>query len=159
MRKLAAKLSPEELVTLLNDIFSRFDKWVDSYGLEKIKTSGDSYMVVGGLPLPQKDHAKKMASLALHMQKEVSHLNSELNQALAIRIGIHIGPVVAGVIGTKKFSYDVWGDTVNTASRLESHGIDGQIQVSKDMYDVLKDDFIFEERGLVKLKGKGEFPT
>ncbi len=156
---LSVKLSPEELVTLLNDIFSRFDKWVDSYGLEKIKTSGDSYMVVGGLPQPQKDHAKNMALLALHMQQEVSKLNSELHQALALRIGIHIGPVVAGVIGTKKFSYDVWGDTVNTASRLESHGVDGQIQVSKDMYEVLKDDFIFEERGLVKLKGKGEFPT
>jgi class 3 adenylate cyclase len=143
----------------LNDIFSRFDKWVDLYGLEKIKTSGDSYMVVGGLPLPQRDHPKNMASLAVHMQREVSQLNSELHQALAIRIGIHIGPVVAGVIGTKKFSYDVWGDTVNTASRLESHGIDGQIQVSKDMYEVLKDDFTFEERGLVELKGKGEFPT
>lgn len=156
---LSAKLSPEELVTLLNDIFSRFDKWVDFYGLEKIKTSGDSYMVVGGLPLPYKDHAKNMASLALHMQQELSQFNSELNQSLTIRIGIHIGPVVAGVVGTKKFSYDVWGDTVNTASRLESHGVDGQIQVSKGIYDVLKDDFIFEERGLVKLKGKGELPT
>lgn len=156
---LSARLSPEEIVTLLNDIFSRFDDWVDSYGLEKIKTIGDSYMVVGGLPVPQMDHVPKMALLALNMQQEVSRLNSQLNHYLSLRIGIHIGPVVAGVIGTKKFSYDVWGDTVNTASRLESHGVDGQIQVSKDMYEVLKDDFSFEERGLVNLKGKGELPT
>lgn len=156
---LSARMSPEEIVTLLNDIFSRFDKWVDFYGLEKIKTIGDSYMVVGGLPVPQEDHARKMALLALHMQQEVSWLDSELNDDLALRIGIHIGPVVAGVIGTKKFNYDVWGDTVNTASRLESTGVIGQTQVSKNLYEVLKDDFIFEDHGLVKLKGKGELPT
>ena len=156
---LSSQISPTELVGLLNEIFSRFDRLVERYSLEKIKTIGDSYMVVGGLPLPRSDHAEAIAEFALDMQEEIKKFNAEKDQAFSLRIGINTGPVVAGVIGLKKFIYDLWGDAVNTASRMESHGIPGYIQVSSSTYDRLKDKYLFEERGIIHVKGKGEMTT
>ncbi|HBB31193.1 MAG TPA: diguanylate cyclase [Cyanobacteria bacterium UBA8803] len=157
--ELASICSPTQLVELLNQIFSAFDEVSECYGLEKIKTIGDAYMVVGGLPRPRPDHAEAIAQMALDMQKIINHFNQQNHQALSIRIGINTGPVVAGVIGIKKFSYDLWGDTVNTASRMESQGIANQVQVTEATYQRLKDKFIFEERGLITVKGKGEMMT
>lgn len=156
---LSSEISPTELVKLLNEIFSRFDRLVERYDLEKIKTIGDSYMVVGGLPSPRTDHAEAIAEFALDMQQEIQEFNAEKGQNFSMRIGINTGPVVAGVIGLKKFIYDLWGDTVNTASRMESHGIPGSIQVSCSTYDRLKDKYLFEERGIISVKGKGEMTT
>jgi sensor domain CHASE-containing protein/class 3 adenylate cyclase len=156
---LSSQISPTELVGLLNEIFSRFDRLVERYSLEKIKTIGDSYMVVGGLPLPRSDHAEAIAEFALDMQEEIKKFNAEKDQAFSLRIGINTGPVVAGVIGLKKFIYDLWGDAVNTASRMESHGIPGYIQVSSTTYDRLKDKYLLEERGIIHVKGKGEMTT
>ena len=156
---LSSQISPTDLVGLLNEIFSRFDRLVERYGLEKIKTIGDSYMVVGGLPLPRSDHVEAIAEFALDMQQEIKKFNAEKGQAFSMRIGINTGPVVAGVIGLKKFIYDLWGDAVNTASRMESHGIPGYIQVSSSTYDRLKEKYLFEERGIIYVKGKGEMVT
>ncbi|GAB4178813.1 MAG: hypothetical protein Fur006_11500 [Coleofasciculaceae cyanobacterium] len=156
---LSSEISPTELVNLLNEIFSRFDRLVERYGLEKIKTIGDSYMIVGGLPLPRADHVEAVADFALAMQREIQEFNSEKGQSFNMRIGINTGPVVAGVIGLKKFIYDLWGDTVNTASRMESHGIPGSIQVSSSTYERLKDKYVFQERGVIHVKGKGEMTT
>lgn len=156
---LSSQISPVELVSLLNEIFSRFDRLLERYGLEKIKTIGDSYMVVGGLPLPRTDHAEAVAEFALDMQQEIQDFNAEKGQSFSMRIGINTGPVVAGVIGLKKFIYDLWGDTVNTASRMESHGVPGYIQVSSATYERLKDKYIFQERGVIYVKGKGEMTT
>ncbi|HEY9832222.1 MAG TPA: adenylate/guanylate cyclase domain-containing protein [Stenomitos sp.] len=156
---LSSQISPTELVSLLNEIFSRFDRLLERYGLEKIKTIGDSYMVVGGLPLIRPDHAEAVAEFALEMQQQIQEFNAERGQAFSMRIGINTGPVVAGVIGLKKFIYDLWGDTVNTASRMESHGIPGAIQVSLATYERLKDKYLFEERGTIDVKGKGEMNT
>jgi adenylate cyclase len=156
---LSSEISPTELVNLLNEIFSRFDRLVERYGLEKIKTIGDSYMVVGGLPLPRVDHVEAVADFALAMQREIQEFNAEKSQSFSMRIGINTGPVVAGVIGLKKFIYDLWGDTVNTASRMESHGIPGSIQVSSSTYERLKDKYVFQERGVIYVKGKGEMTT
>ena len=156
---LSSEISPTELVNLLNEIFSRFDRLVERYGLEKIKTIGDSYMVVGGLPLPRADHVEAVADFALAMQREIQEFNAEKGQSFSMRIGINTGPVVAGVIGLKKFIYDLWGDTVNTASRMESHGIPGSIQVSSSTYERLKDKYVFQERGVIYVKGKGEMIT
>lgn len=168
---LSAHLSPKEVVVLLNEVFSMFDSLVEQYGLEKIKTVGDAYMVVGGLPTPRPDHAEAVADLALDMQKGIALANvgPYLGQAptllrspdrsLDIRIGINTGPVIAGVIGTKKFSYDLWGDAVNVASRMESQGIVGQIQVTTATYERLRDKYWFEERGLVQVRGKGNMLT
>ncbi|MDX2129069.1 MAG: adenylate/guanylate cyclase domain-containing protein [Chloroherpetonaceae bacterium] len=136
--KLSIGTTPEALVTFLNDIFSRFDSLAEFYGLEKIKTIGDSYMAAGGIPKPQKDHAKRVAEFALAMQGVIRDFDSAGSVNLAIRIGIHSGPVVAGVIGDKKFIYDLWGDTVNTASRLESQGIAGEIQVSETTFQLIE---------------------
>jgi adenylate cyclase len=157
--ELASRLSPTQLVELLNQIFSAFDELSQGYGLEKIKTIGDAYMVVGGLPKPRRDHAEAIAKMALDMQKIISHFNSQNNQALSIRIGINTGPVVAGVIGIKKFSYDLWGDTVNTASRMESQGKANRIQVTEETYQRLKDKFVLEDRGEIPVKGKGKMQT
>lgn len=157
--QLSEKTSPPELVSLLNEIFSRFDRLTDKHDLEKIKTIGDAYMVGGGLPMPRKYHAEAIAEMALDMQAEISRFNYENNINLSIRIGINTGPVVAGVIGTKKFIYDLWGDAVNTASRMESHGIPDAIQVSEATYNILKDKYLFEERGQISIKGKGEMNT
>lgn len=152
-------LPPKRLVELLNKIFSLFDHLVEKHQIEKIKTIGDAYMVAGGLPLPKKGAVEAMADFALDMQKVLKQFNKENNQTFDIRVGIHTGSVVAGVIGTKKFAYDVWGDTVNTASRMESHGVSGQIQVSEPTYNYLKYKYIFQKRGSINVKGKGAMKT
>ncbi len=157
--QLSEQISPRQLVCLLNEIFSAFDQLSDRNGLEKIKTIGDAYMVVGGIPMPRTDHAQAIAQMALDMQQVVARFNTEHSVKLNIRIGINTGPVVAGVIGTKKFIYDLWGDAVNTASRMESHGLAGRIQVTQSTYECLRDEYQFEERGLIPIKGKGEMTT
>jgi adenylate cyclase len=157
--KLSTHLSPAELVELLNEIFSAFDELADRYGLEKIKTIGDAYMVVGGLPTPSDDHAEAIAEMAIEIQATIAKVRTKSDRQLSIRIGIHTGPVEAGVIGTKKFTYDLWGDTVNTASRMESQGIPGGIQVTVATYDRLRDKYVFEERGIIQVKGKGDMMT
>ncbi len=153
---LSESLAPEELVHLLNRIFSEFDTMVDALGLEKIKTIGDAYMVAGGLPVPRLDHAEAVAELALRMREAASRFVAPDGRSVEMRIGLHTGPVVAGVIGVKKFSYDLWGDTVNTASRMESHGQPGTITVSQTTRQRLGERYTFEARGPVKVKGKGE---
>jgi adenylate cyclase len=152
---LSARLSPIELVNLLNQIFSEFDRLAENFGLEKIKTIGDAYMVAAGLPLPRPDHADAIARMALQMQKTIERFQLDLGEKFQIRIGVHTGTVVAGVIGTQKFIYDLWGDTVNTASRMESHGLPGKIQMTEETYQRLKHQYIFEKRGEVFIKGKG----
>jgi PAS domain S-box-containing protein len=151
----SARTSPTELVKILNLIFSKFDQLAERHGLEKIKTIGDAYMVVAGLPTPRRDHAIAIAEMALDMQAEMVKLGNQIGDVFQLRIGINSGPVVAGVIGIKKFFYDLWGDTVNVASRMESQGIDGAIQVTAATYDLLRDKYLFEERGLISVKGKG----
>ncbi|MDA0672947.1 MAG: adenylate/guanylate cyclase domain-containing protein [Cyanobacteria bacterium] len=165
--QLTQRMSPIALVELLNQVFSQFDHLTDRYRLEKIKTIGDAYMVVAGLPDHRSDHAAAIANMALDMQAVIDRVNDQRTDVegdmpprpLAIRIGIHTGPVVAGVIGLKKFAYDLWGDTVNLASRLESHGIPGKIQVSPSTYACLCKDYDFEARGPVELKGQGVVQT
>jgi adenylate cyclase len=157
--ELSSSIAPTDLVEILNQIFSLFDKLAEKYGVEKIKTIGDAYMAVAGLPIPRSDHAIAIANMALAMQKAIEKFNTERNLSFRIRIGVSTGPVVAGVIGLKKFAYDLWGDTVNTASRMESHGIAGCIQVCEVSYERLKDKFLLEQRGLIAVKGKGEMMT
>jgi adenylate cyclase len=157
--ELSTRVSPPKLVELLNEIFCLFDELAERHGVEKIKTIGDAYMAVAGLPNHRGDHAIAIANMALDMQKAVAEFNAVKNQTFCIRIGISTGPVVAGVIGLKKFAYDLWGDTVNTASRMESHGIAGSIQVCQASYELLKDKYILEKRGLIQVKGKGEMMT
>jgi class 3 adenylate cyclase len=156
---MSARLSPSELVGLLNRIFSRFDRLTEKYGLEKIKTIGDAYMVAGGLPERRDDHLDALARLAIDMRDVIAEVDVPPEVELSMRIGIHAGPVVAGVIGEKKFSYDLWGDTVNTASRMESHGVAGAIQVSEAVYAALDSRFEFQQRGEVEIKGKGLMRT
>lgn len=157
--KLSAHISPTELVNLLNQIFSAFDQLALHHGLEKIKTIGDAYMVVGGLPTPRADHAEAIAEMALDMQATIAEINVGREEPFSIRIGINTGPVVAGVIGTHKFTYDLWGDTVNIASRMESQGIIGSIQVAGATYERLRSSYRFEERGEIDVKGKGMMAT
>ncbi|NEP11171.1 MAG: transporter substrate-binding protein [Symploca sp. SIO2C1] len=157
--EMAAITSPTELVDLLNQIFSEFDQLSDQHLLEKIKTIGDSYMVVGGLPTPMPDQVEAVAEMALDMQETIARFKRQDNQPFRLRIGIHTGPVVAGVIGTKKFSYDLWGDTVNVASRMESMGQTGRIQVSQNTYELLKNKYLFMKRGMISIKGKGKMVT
>ncbi|MEX1133941.1 MAG: adenylate/guanylate cyclase domain-containing protein [Acidimicrobiia bacterium] len=152
---MSEKLTPEELVGMLDGLFSEFDAMAEQRQLEKIKTVGDAYMVVGGLPEPRPDAAEAVAEMALEMQELVAGYDTPFGQLLRLRIGIDIGPVVAGVIGKKKFTYDLWGDTVNAASRMESHGIPGKIQVTPRAYDRLKHRFRFQPREPVEVKGKG----
>ncbi|MEM7714972.1 MAG: adenylate/guanylate cyclase domain-containing protein [Cyanobacteria bacterium P01_A01_bin.68] len=156
---LSGRIPPQQLVDLLNQIFSRFDLIAESYQLEKIKTIGDAYMVVGGLPNPRTDHAAAIATMAIDMLDAIAQFNIDTGEEFQIRIGINSGAVVAGVIGIKKFTYDLWGDTVNIASRMESHGNPGRIHVSEATYELLKDKFLFEERGVTSIKGKGEMQT
>ncbi len=156
---LSAVMNPIELVELLNQIFSGFDLLCQRHGLEKIKTIGDAYMAVGGLPEPRADHAEAIAQMALDMQAEIARFNASHNKYFSIRIGIHSGPVVAGVIGIKKFIYDLWGDTVNIASRMESQGLPWRIQVSETTYKLLADKYLFQERGIIEVKGKGKMKT
>jgi class 3 adenylate cyclase len=151
--------TPEQVVQVLNDLFSAFDELARQRGLEKIKTIGDAYMVVGGLPEPRPDHAEAVAEMALAMREEVARRDDRGGPPLALRIGIDTGPVVAGVIGRSRFSYDLWGDTVNTASRMESHGVPGCIQVTARAYERLRDGFRFQRRGPIPVKGKGEMVT
>lgn len=148
-----------KLVYLLNEIFSTFDELTEKHGLEKIKTIGDAYMVAGGIPIARPDHAEASAEMALDMLVAIDELNVKLEGTFDLRIGINSGPVVAGVIGTKKFIYDLWGNAVNTASRMESHGVPGRIQVSIYTYELLRDKYEFEERGSIDIKGQGEMRT
>ena len=157
--KLSETIAPDALVSLLNNVFSEMDDLTDKYGLEKIKTIGDAYMVVAGAPERRPDHTEAMAAMSLEIKGRFAKLNKAGQNPLDFRIGIHSGPVVAGVIGKKKFSYDMWGDSVNTAARMESQGLPGEIQVTARVRDVLKDKFLFVERGLVDIKGKGEIST
>ena len=140
---------------ILNKIFSAFDELVDKYGLEKIKTIGDAYMVVGGLPNPLSNHVEAVANFALESQERLKRFKLKTGDELQMRIGINTGPVVAGVIGTKKFIYDIWGDAVNLASRMESNGIPGTIQMTEATAKRLEGSFIVEERGMIEVKGKG----
>ena len=156
---LSAQMSPTQLVILLNQIFSAFDRLTEQFGLEKIKTIGDAYMVAGGLPNPRPDHAEAIADMALAMRREIAHLSQTLNQPLGIRIGINSGPAVAGVIGTKKFIYDLWGDTVNVASRMESQGRASGIQITPATYVRLQGKYTCESRGPIEVKGKGKMET
>ena len=157
--KLSARLAPAEVVERLNEIFSAFDDIASHLGLEKIKTIGDAYMVAAGLPEPRADHAEAIAEMALRMQDAVAAFSQRRGESLTVRVGIHSGPVVAGVIGKQKFIYDVWGDTVNTASRMESHGEPGRVQVSDATYKRLFGRFRFESRGAIEIKGKGLMET
>lgn len=151
--------SPEEIVTLLNDVFSSFDRLSEVYNLEKIKTIGDAYMIAGGLPTPQPGHAECIADMALEMQMEIERINVTQDHPLQLRIGIHCGSVVAGVIGTRKFIYDLWGDAVNVASRMESQGLPGMIQITSDFKEQLGDRYIFKQREKIHVKGKGLMQT
>ncbi len=152
---MAGRATPEALITLLNKTFSRFDALVDEMNLEKIKTIGDAYMVVAGLPAARDDHAEAIARLALAMVAATTEVSREMEEGVQIRIGIHTGPVVAGVIGQKKFAYDLWGDTVNIAARMESHGEAGRIQITADTASYLEEQFDVEPRGEIEVKGKG----
>jgi adenylate cyclase len=151
--------TPEQVVGVLDEVFSAFDDLTEAKELEKIKTIGDAYMVAGGLPDPRTDHAEAIAELAIEMQAAFERICTQLGLDLAIRIGIDSGPVVAGVIGRRKFIYDLWGDTVNTASRMESHGLAGRIQVSEATYERLRGRYRFEARGGIPVKGKGIIDT
>jgi len=144
---------------MLNGLFSRFDEAAGELGIEKIKTIGDCYMAVCGLPKRCADHADRMARMALRMMEATRQYGQEKGLDLRLRIGLNSGPVVAGVIGVTKFIYDLWGDTVNLASRMESTSVPGEIQVTRSVYECLKNAFDFESRGLVEVKGKGEIET
>jgi adenylate cyclase len=155
---MSATMSPTDLVGLLNSIFTVFDGFVDDLGLEKIKTVGDEYMVAAGVPEPRADHAYAMAELAVRIRDHVAASTFEGHE-IRLRIGINSGPVVAGVVGTHKFAYDLWGDVVNIASRMESEGIPGSIQVTPETYRLIADRYICEPRGMVSVKGRGEMET
>ena len=156
---LSAKMPPKELVGLLNDVFSYCDTLVEKYNVEKIKTIGDCYMIAAGVPKPRTDHATVLVRLALEFQNYIQHHTFNNGIRLQFRLGINSGPVVAGVIGRKKFIYDLWGDTVNTASRMESNGSGGFIQVTESTYALIKDQFVCEPRGVMQIKGKGDMPV
>lgn len=156
---MAAQRSPAEVVSLLDDIFSRFDALAATFGVEKIKTIGDAYMAVAGAPEPCADHAQRAARLALAMRDLVAELAATRDVALSMRIGLHTGEAVAGVIGIERFAYDLWGDTVNTASRMESHGQPGSIQITQATRDALGSAFQSRERGAIEVKGRGTLTT
>jgi len=155
---MSATMSPAELVGLLDELFTAFDGFVAELGLEKIKTVGDAYMVAAGVPVPRPDHARAIAELALRIRDHVA-TTPIAGRTIELRIGIASGPVTAGIIGTHKFAYDLWGDTVNTASRMESSGIPGSIQVTRATYELISDGFVCEPRGSVAVKGKDEMET
>ncbi|MCB9244803.1 MAG: tetratricopeptide repeat protein [Flavobacteriales bacterium] len=156
------KLSASELVNEINDCFEAFDRIIDKYDIEKIKTIGDAYMAAGGLPVPSESSVRNTVLAALEMQYFISRRKTEKDKkgepAFEMRVGIHTGPVVAGIVGVKKFQYDIWGDTVNTASRMESSGEVGKVNISQHTYELIKDNraFQFESRGMIQAKGKGE---
>ena len=157
--RLSSSMTPQELVGVLNEVFTVFDGLVDDYGLEKVKTIGDAYMVVGGMPHRSDDHAQRVAAMALDLANSVGRIDAAARHGITFRIGINCGPVVAGVIGTRKFIYDVWGDTVNMASRMESLGVPGRVQVTHAVAARLAGSFELEARGLIDVKGKGPTPT
>ncbi len=157
--QLSMELLPSDLVALLNHVFSLFDDLSDRYGLEKIKTIGDAYMVVGGLAPNAENHCGRVANVGLDMLDAVERYRRETGTDLHVRIGMHLGPAVAGVVGLKKFIYDVWGETVNTASRMESHGLPDRIQVTQATYERLRDRYRFEPRGEIEVRGRGPMPT
>ena len=157
--KRASDTAPAELVRFLDRLYTDLDALVDRHGLEKVKTSGDSYMVVSGVPIPRSDHIEALACLALDMADAVAGLKDPQGRDVPLRIGMATGPVVAGVVGAKKFFYDVWGDAVNVASRMETTDVEGRIQVPDDVYERLRDSFVLEERGYVEVKGKGPMHT
>ena len=157
--ELSQKRSPDALVKMLNRIFSAFDDLAEEHELEKIKTIGDCYMVAAGIPTARSDHAVAMAKMALAMRDALERINRESGYSLQVRIGLHTGAVVAGVIGKRKFIYDMWGDTVNTASRMESSGLPGEIQITRDLNELVSNAFVTEPRGTIKVKGKGEMET
>ena len=155
----ASDMEPDQLILFLDKLYGDFDALVDKHGLEKIKVSGDSYMVVSGVPQPRADHVEALAALALDMAEAASLLKDSRGDALPLRIGLASGPVVAGVVGSRRFFYDVWGDAVNVASRMETTDSVGRIQVPEEVYRRLKDDFVLQERGVVQVKGKGVMRT
>lgn len=155
----ASQTSPAQLVHLLNTVFTCFDNLVEKHGLEKIKTTGDGYMVVSGVPLQRADHAQALARFALEMLAVAANLRDQTGAAVPVRIGMASGPLVAGVVGKRKFFYDVWGDVVNVASRMESTGLAGRIHVSSETFELLKEDFVLEPRGAREVKGKGVIST
>lgn len=157
--ELSRNTSPSDLVTLLNGIFVAFDNIVENYSLEKIKTIGDCYMMVGGLPNHRDDHAHAVADASLEMLEALEDINEKNNISLAMRVGVDSGPVVAGVIGKIKFTYDIWGETVNVASRMESSGMPGKIQISEQTQAELDSRFDLVERGMVDCKGLGQMKT
>jgi class 3 adenylate cyclase len=156
---LSAEMTPEEMVELLNTIYSFYDSLIDKFGLEKIRTIGDNYMVASGVPRPRPDHAKALARMALEMRDYFNDADQLAIEGLNFRIGINSGPLVAGVIGHKKFQYDIWGPTVNTASRMESQGLPGKVQITQATYELLKDEFVCEPRGTLEVKGVGDLET
>jgi class 3 adenylate cyclase len=156
---LSATLAPEQVVELLNRMFTRFDELAARHQVEKIKTIGDAYMVVAGLPEPRSDHAEAAALMALDLREAMGEVSRSTGHTLQIRIGLCSGPAVAGVIGIQKFAYDLWGDTVNTAARMESHGTPGEIQVTESTYQLLRERYAFVDRGVIDVKGKGPMHT
>jgi class 3 adenylate cyclase len=157
--RMSSGMSPDRLVTVLNDVFTVFDRLVEEHRLEKVKTIGDAYMVVGGMPEPLPGHCGRVASMALALAAAVESLDAARALGVRFRVGIHCGPVIAGIIGEKKFIYDVWGDTVNVASRMESTGVPGRIQVTSTVADRLRERFRLEPRGTIDIKGKGAMAT
>jgi guanylate cyclase len=153
---LSAQLPPVEMVELLNEVFSYFDSLLDKYNVEKIRTIGDSYMVASGVPRGRPDHAQALVRMALEMRDYISNNTFCNGQRVSFRIGINSGSMIAGVIGRRKFVYDVWGDAVNVASRMESHGLGGAVQITQATYELINDEFVCEPRGSVNVKGKGE---
>lgn len=156
---LARQAGADEVIAILNRVFSGFDELASRHGLEKIKTIGDAYMAVAGVPSARPDHAEAAAAMAFDMLAETGRAGAEVGRSLALRIGIHSGPAMAGVIGQRKFAYDLWGDAVNVASRMESHGVSGRIQVSEAVVALLDGKYRFEERGVIEVKGLGEMRT
>jgi class 3 adenylate cyclase len=156
---LSETMSAEEMVEWLNEVYSAVDTLVQDHGVEKIRTIGDGYMVAAGVPFPRDNHAAALTSLALDMRVHFEALPPVHGHHVEFRMGINSGPVVGGVIGTYKFQYDIWGDTVNTAARMESHGVPGRIHISQATHELIKDDFVCDHRGTIDVKGKGEMDT
>jgi adenylate cyclase len=156
---LTVELEPERMVEMLNEVFSYFDSVTERYGAEKIRTIGDNYMVAAGVPRTRPDHAQTMAGMALEMLDYVNQRPKDDYGSLEFRIGINSGPVVAGVVGTTKFHYDIWGDMVNLASRMESQGEPGMVQIARATYELIKDELVCLPRGTIEVRGRGEMET